>query len=309
MTSWLLPHFVRRAFGDLGAVIQYRDPIRNIHHHTHVVFDQGDGGAELVVDVEHEAAHVLLFFYVHARHRFVQQQQIRFRRQRPAQFDPLLQAIGQAPHRHLADRLDFEKTDDSLDEFAVTCFFAPGPAVIERGLEKVGANLQIPAGHDVVEGGHAAEQGHILEGAGDTLAGRHVRLHLLAHFALVNDFAFLGVIEAVDDVQHRRLAGAVGADDGVNLAFLNIQRDIDNGTHGAERQADVAAFKQDFAGPGGLAFRVCRLKRYVHRHIPDVVSITRPVSSPGACRSRPPPFRRCGYSRSPAWCPYGHPRR
>jgi hypothetical protein len=79
------------------------------------VLDQRDGGAHLAVHIENEAAHVLFLLEVHARHRLVEQQQIRLHRQRPAQLDPLLQPVGQLAHRRLADMLDLEEIDDLLD--------------------------------------------------------------------------------------------------------------------------------------------------------------------------------------------------
>src|SRR5512144_2202962 len=57
---------VRRPVADLLAVVEHHDAVGDVHHHAHVMLDQHDGGAELVVDVEHETAHVLLFLEVHA---------------------------------------------------------------------------------------------------------------------------------------------------------------------------------------------------------------------------------------------------
>ena len=72
-----------------------------------------------LVHVEDEAAHVLLLLEVHAGHRLVEQQQLRLHRQRPAELDALLQAVGQLADRHLADVLDLEEVDDLLDELAM----------------------------------------------------------------------------------------------------------------------------------------------------------------------------------------------
>src|SRR5215470_7815516 len=51
----------RDAVGDLAAVVEHHHPVGDVHHHAHVVLDQDQRGAEVVVDVEDEAAHVLLF--------------------------------------------------------------------------------------------------------------------------------------------------------------------------------------------------------------------------------------------------------
>src|SRR5947209_11120259 len=48
----VVAHLVGRAVGDLAAVVQDDHPIRQVHDNAHVVLDQHDGGAHLVVDVE-----------------------------------------------------------------------------------------------------------------------------------------------------------------------------------------------------------------------------------------------------------------
>jgi hypothetical protein len=73
-----------------------------------------DGRPEFVIHIKDKAAHVLLLLDVHPRHGLVEQQDLRLRHQRAGQFHPLLQAIGQAAHRRLADRLDLEEIDDLL---------------------------------------------------------------------------------------------------------------------------------------------------------------------------------------------------
>src|SRR6266446_4313699 len=73
----VFPHEVGGSVGDLPAVVQRHDPVGDVHHHGHVVLDEGDRRAELVVDVEDEAGHLLLLFDVHAGHGLVQQEELR----------------------------------------------------------------------------------------------------------------------------------------------------------------------------------------------------------------------------------------
>src|SRR5437870_4546100 len=91
------------------------------------VLDVNDhyGTTIVVVDVEDEAAHVLLFLEVHAGHGLVEQQDRRLGGERAAQLDALLQAVGQPPDRRLADMLDLEEVDDLLDRLAVSELLAP----------------------------------------------------------------------------------------------------------------------------------------------------------------------------------------
>jgi hypothetical protein len=58
-------------------------------------------------------------------------------------------------------------------------------------------------------------------------------------FALEGDLSDLRMIEAVDDVEHRRLAGAVGPDDRADLTLVNVEADILDRLHAAERQRNI----------------------------------------------------------------------
>src|SRR5260370_3204038 len=64
----VFPHHVGRPVGDLPAVVQRDDTVGDVHHHAHVVLDQGDGLAKLVVDGEDEAVPVFLLLSLHAGH-------------------------------------------------------------------------------------------------------------------------------------------------------------------------------------------------------------------------------------------------
>src|SRR3546814_7270964 len=70
-------NLVGRAVGDLAAVVEHHHPVGDVHDHAHVVLDQHDGGAELLVGLEDEARHILLLLDVHAGHRLVEQPDLR----------------------------------------------------------------------------------------------------------------------------------------------------------------------------------------------------------------------------------------
>src|SRR3990167_5963529 len=216
---FVVAHFVGCAVADLLAVVEHHHAIADVHHHAHVVFDQHDGGAELVVDVQHEAAHVLLLLDVHAGHRLVEQQHLGLHRQRAAQVHALLQAVGQAPHGGLAVSLDLEEIDDVLDELAVRFFLALRRADADRLLEEVGLHLQVAPGHDVVDDIHALEQRQVLEGACHAHLGHLAAAHVAEGLAAKADRALLRLVDPVDAVEHAALARAVGADDGADLAM------------------------------------------------------------------------------------------
>src|SRR5450830_781428 len=258
-------HFIGRAVANLLAVIEHHHEIRDVHHHTHVVLDQHDGGAELFVDVEDEAAHVLLLFHVHAGHRFVQQQHAGFGGQRARQLDALLQAVRQAPYRRLADVLDLEEVNYLFDFVAMLDFFIACLAPPDRIGEKAGMHLGITPGHDVVEHGHALEQRNVLEGPRNALSRHFAGMHAVALLTAKNDVAFLRMVDAVDDVDHRALAGAIGADDGADLMFSYIERDVGQRLDAAEGQRNILQIQHDFADLAAAVF-CCRhiLLRWFH---------------------------------------------
>jgi hypothetical protein len=52
-----------------------------------------------------------------------------------------------------------------------------------------------------------------------------------------------GVEDPRDDVEHRSLAGTVGADDGEHLAVLHAETDVVDGLHAAKAQRHLVDFE------------------------------------------------------------------
>ena len=116
--------------------------------------------------------------------------------------------------------------------------------------EEIRVHLQRAARHDVVERAHAAKQRDILERARDAADRRLMRAHFRARLALEQNAAVLRMIESVDHVEHRGLAGAVRADDGADFALADIERNIGERLHAAERQRNIFDRQQHLAGGG-----------------------------------------------------------
>src|SRR5882672_1825365 len=249
----VLAHLLGRAVGDLAAVVQHDHAVGDVHDHAHVVLDERHRRAELAVHVEDEAAHVLFLLDVHAGHGLVEQQELRLGGQRPRQLHALLQAIGQRARRRLADGLDLQEVDDALDGGAVGQLLGARGAPPERVGEDVAAHLEQAPRHDVVEHAHALEEGDVLEGARDA-ERRHVgRPQARAVGAGEADTALGGLVEAADDVEQRGLAGAVGADDGQDLAALDLEAHLVQRHQRAEAHADGLDLEQRPAIVHGLA--------------------------------------------------------
>src|SRR5659263_482011 len=117
----------RFPFRDLHTEIEDAHPVADVHHDAEVVLDQQDRDAPRLFDVDDEAGHVFLLLEVHPGHRFVEEQELRLERQRPAQLDPLAKAVGQRPNRLFPDVFNLEEVDDVLDRFPVLDLLGPGP--------------------------------------------------------------------------------------------------------------------------------------------------------------------------------------
>src|SRR5207247_7455341 len=143
---------------------------------------------------------------------------------RAGELHPLLQAVRQLADLNLADVLDLEKIDDLLDATAMLHLLRERRTEPQQLPEKAAPHLQRASRHDVVERGHPLEQGDVLKGARDAAERSVIGAHARAHRSLERDAALLRVIEAVDDVEHRGLAGTIRADDRPNLAFADVER-------------------------------------------------------------------------------------
>src|SRR6516164_5376637 len=97
---------------------------------------------------------------------------------------------------------------------------------MERLPQKVAAHPQQAPGHDVVEGRHPPEQRDILKGPGDALSGGVIGPHSPAGFALPRYRPGLRMVEAVDYIEHRGLAGAIRANHREDLAVPDLEADL-----------------------------------------------------------------------------------
>ena len=153
--------------------------MRDIHHHAHVVLDHHHRHAELFVEIDDVAGHVLLLFEVHAGHRLVEQDQLRLQRHGARQFDALAQAVGEGAGGSLAHRLQVEEVDDLFDLAAMFEFFAPRAGQpIQRAGQEIVLQQMVAADHDVVEHAHVVEQRQVLKGAPDAERGSGVGIEV-----------------------------------------------------------------------------------------------------------------------------------
>jgi hypothetical protein len=154
------------------------------------------------------------------------------------------------------------------------------PSRIASGLrlprrEETGLRQVVAAEHEVLGHGLAGGQGDVLEGARDADAGDLVRPHLVEPVLTEPDLALGGLVDAGQHVEHRRLAGAVGADDRVDRAGLDRERHLRQRLDGTEPDADVVDLDGRDVRPD-LGVDSGRRGHAVHREsfLPDVTRAT-----------------------------------
>jgi hypothetical protein len=211
---------------------------------VHVVLDEDHGDPELVLDLEDVAGHVLGLLEVHAGDRLVEEQQLRFHGQGPAELDPLLDAVGQQPRRRAPVGGELEKVDDLLHGPAVLELLALGLAPPHRPGEEPGAHQVVAAEEEVVDHVEVDEQAQVLEGAADPqLRGAVGPLTHEVH-AVEVDGALLRPVDGGEAVEDRGLAGPVGPDDAEQLARVDVEAHAGEGGDAAEAQCEVAHLEQ-----------------------------------------------------------------
>jgi hypothetical protein len=99
--------------------------------------------------------------------------------------------------------------------------------------------VQVAAEEQVVEHGEVFEQLDVLEGPGQAGPGDAVRLQPGQVAAVEADAALLGPVQARQAVEQRGLAGAVGADDGEQLARPDLEAHRAEGPDAGEAQVQV----------------------------------------------------------------------
>ena len=96
----------------------------------------------------------------------------------------------------------------------------------------------------VVQNAHLVEQTDVLEGTGDALLVDLGRLLAGDVLTVQDDVALGGTIHTGEHVEHRGLAGAVGTDEAVELAFFHLHVQLGHSLQTAEGDAQVGYFKQ-----------------------------------------------------------------
>ncbi len=203
--------FRGRALGDRRAVMQDMHARRERHDGAHHMLDHDDRDVLLGVQRAQDVDDAVRLGRTQAGHHFVEQQQLRSRRERARDFEPL--AVGQGQFVRLARVLVPEiEPPQHLARARISC--------VHVGRAQHGAD------RGVFEHGEFGKRAHDLKRAREPKPADMFGRGVLDALAGKGDAARIRRKDAGDQIEQRRLAGAVRADDGEDRARLDIERNI-----------------------------------------------------------------------------------
>ncbi len=222
----MAPHLLRLPGRQGLAEIQAVHVVAHRRHERHVVLDHQDGELEGPAQLQERVAEGGGLPRAHPRRRLVEQDEVGIGGQHGGQFDVLEHAVGQPVHLPVQQTREAEDLGQGLGPPGEPPLVGPGAREAQdaggRGVaggemlggEKVGPDRGAPDQADVLEGpGHPGRRPLVGREVGDVDAPE-------PHPAVV------GPAEPADDVEQRRLAGAVGPDDPDDLQFADHEGDV-----------------------------------------------------------------------------------
>ena len=203
------------------------------------MLNEQDGDAEAVPDGVDALQQLRRLGGVHTGGRLIQKQQLHVGGQCPCDLQLSLLTIGQTGGQHLGLVLQMADSQQLHGLFRNGLLRLPELSGAEGGVEKVVFDVLGKGGSDVVDHAHLLEQADVLEGTGH--ARRHKLMGLLSveRYAVEQYRALGGRIHAGEQVEHRGLARAVGADQAQQLALIDPDVEIVDGFQAAEADAQL----------------------------------------------------------------------
>src|SRR4029079_16717702 len=180
----------------------------------------------------------------------VEQQQQRIDAQRARDLDDALLAERQASRQRVglvaeADALDLPRGFRQQSGLV-------GTVEPEHARDRTGMPAQMGADRDILQHGHVGYQFDVLEGPGNAELDDFLRRRVVDLGAEHGDRAAARGQDAGNEVEGRALAGAVGTDQGDDLARPDIERDVVDGDDAAElfsRLVDLQQYRRHGCRP------------------------------------------------------------
>src|SRR3954469_4240523 len=221
-------HFARRALEEPHAVVHDQHALGDVHYEVHVVLDHDDGRAALA-DQGKSFKEQPDFSRVQTCGRLVEHEELRPCGERPGNLEHALLTIGKRAGPIVAP---VSKTHRGKKIHRLVAE-SPCPAG-KKALPQRYVLADVEAGEHVLEQGKLLEEADFLEGAGDAKPRTLVCRQPDQVGLVEGERAGIGLIDAGEEVQERRLAGAVGADQREDRAGRDVQRHVVHRAHAAE---------------------------------------------------------------------------
>ena len=236
----------RRALDDLAAVVHHRDVAGDGERDVHVVLDQDQ--RHVLRQPEQQLRQPLPLAEREAGGGLVEQHQLRLDGARHADLELALLAVGE-----VAD----ERVGLVAEQHALGCRAGPLAGVLvllAREHPQASAVMPEDREKDVVLDREAGKEPRLLVRPGKPERRPHPRRQVGDVTAHHLDRPRRGLEVARDEVEQRRLPGAVRAEDGTALAVRDVEIDVAHGLNSAEAPADPPQ-AEDRLGVRGCCFR------------------------------------------------------
>ena len=184
---------------------------------------------------------------VHSGHRLVEHQQTGPGRERPADLEPALLAVGQVAGVDVTAPGQPDELEQLVGCAQRALLVFAGAAGIEHRAPPGGPQMQVHPDQDVLDGGDVSEQADVLVGAIDPRLRHRVGRDSVDPLAVEPDLPAVRRVERHDAVEHRGLAGAVRPDDAVDAAFGHREIQAVDRDQPAETLGEPVADEDRFA--------------------------------------------------------------
>src|SRR5882757_4575357 len=232
----VVAHRVGHSFGDAPAGTEHGHPVADIHDEADDMLYENERDALFIADAPEQGIEFGEAIEAEADGRLVEQHDLRVANESSGDLDdPLLpegeggtRTVGECRHADEFQRLTGRFFRDLL---------LPVAAQVEAGGDEARRGAVMQSRHEVFQHRHAAKQLRGLEGAAEPEPRDGARLAPDDGHAIEQHVALVRGVNAGDDVEHRRLARPVGADQAADLAGLDIEVDAVEHLHAAETVA------------------------------------------------------------------------
>ena len=179
------------------------------------------------------------FTVIHARCRFIEEEQLGMGGHGTGNFQLALLAIGQTGRNRTGIFLKTYELQEIHGPLPCFLFFLSLAFRMEHAGQDTGMKLGMAADQAVFKDRHLGKEADILERPGNAQGRDFMRLLSFNGRALKEDIPFRYPIYAGNKIEQSRLAGAIRTDNAINLAFFHGKGNIRRSRDAAEPFDDM----------------------------------------------------------------------